>query len=120
MNLAQIRTGVIAGVSRIGGRMFQRNALKEQTGDYIVFRRAIPKTRDMVRETNILQFFCFSKSLEDLELLSNELIAYFEDRHQVGTDHYFKIYFISQVDSTDKLENGFYFNILTFGFRKTT
>lgn len=122
MNLDQVRAGVIADATvngYIAGRFFYRNPIQEQAGSYIVLLRNL-LTRNMVREDNQMQFMLFAKTGDELDALSKALITFFEGRHTLGNEVYYKIYFIAQNDVLGKLQNGFYFNIQTYGFRKTT
>ena len=121
--ITDIRAELInnAGIAAIvGTRVYWRNPTVAQTEDaYISFSRQT-KERDMVRQKDRFQIVCFAKTMSVLDDLSDKVIALFEDKTIVNNHQYFKVYLIAQEDATEKLETGYYWNILTFEFLTTT
>lgn len=102
----------------VGTRVYQEAPIEAPSGTYLEIRQSV-SNRTMVDEERLIKIVSFSIDLDDLENLNNALISFFEDKHQIGTDFYYKIYFLGQSGKV-KLENGFYFSINTFVFKKIT
>ena len=56
--------------------------------------------------------------MNDLEALTEAVKSSLRGATQVGEGKYYIVQLISQVDSEDKLENGYYFNILNYYMRE--
>lgn len=96
------------------GGVFWRNPLQAPVEDpYIVYSRAECLEND-VRSQHRVQIVCFAKSMNDLEALTEAVKASLRDTTQVGDGNYYLVQPIAQTDSEDKLENGYFFNILNY------
>ena len=100
-------------------RIFYKNPQTVPSDPYIVYSRNT-KTRDMVTQFDRFQIACFSKDMAELETLANAVITLFEDKRSMNGNEYYSIFLINQTDSDVKLQEGFYFSILTFEFRSNT
>ena len=121
MIVTQIKTAMqadptIAGI--VGTRIYQEEPISAPTAAYIEIRTAII-FRSMVDQEYSIQIFTFSDDLDTLETLNNAIISFFESKQTVGTDFYYKIFFVNQSSKT-KLKNGFYFSVNNFIFKTTT
>jgi hypothetical protein len=117
-----LRTALLAESSIstiIGTRMFLRKPLKKQTETYLEYSRDL-KTRDMVSESNRFKIFAFSKDMVELETLATNVINFLENKKVLNNNSYFSISLDNQTDGSTKLEDGFYWNSLTFTFKNTT
>lgn len=122
MNIDQIIAGMEAHtpISDITStRIFYRNPLDQPSAAYLTLLRQA-RGRTEVADENRFRIVAFSKTMSELDTLATAIIDFFEARNIVGTDTYYKIEFITQLDSIERLNSGFYFNALTFNFRKTT
>jgi len=101
--------------SATGDRIFQRQPLKEPSDTFINIIQE-SKTQQVANDDKVIRFFIFSKDMTELETLSVALISLLVDNASLG----FKVALQTQSDAQVKLQNGFYYNTLTFIFKITT
>ncbi len=100
----------------ISGRMFLKKPIRAQTDPYLTYFRP-SKTRDMVSEKNRFQIFAFSKDTLELENLARAIINALEGKKVLNGNRYYSNSLVAQADSDQKLEDGFFWSILTFEFK---
>lgn len=103
----------------VSTRIYNREPIRTPEGTYLEVYRT-NKTRQVASESNILQIFVFGKLVGEMEALSDLIIEHLEDKLVLNTNPYFKCNLVNQADNNIKLDNGFYFNIITFQFQKVT
>lgn len=103
----------------IGSRFYLKAPIDKQTQTYCTYNRQ-NKGRDMVSENNRFQIFCFSKDTLELANLTTAIIQSLEDERTLNGNYYYSNSLINQVDSIEKLDDGFFWSILTFEFKHTT
>lgn len=103
----------------IGTRFYLEAPIDEPTQTYITFNRG-NKKRDMVSEGNVFQIWVFSQDLLERAQLSNLIIEALEGEVYLNGNHYHKNSFVNQTDGRVKLDNGFFWSLLTFEFQHTT
>jgi len=108
-----------AGIDAIAtGGVFWRNPIEAPDGTpYLIYSRPDLEEND-VRNQHRVQIACFAQSMNDLEALTEAVKSSLRGATQVGEGKYYIVQLISQVDSEDKLENGYYFNILNYYMRE--
>jgi len=99
----------------VSDRVFCPKPLKEQTNTYITLQRTA-RNRLVAQDLQDFKFFVFSKTISEIETISEALINLFED-DQIPSKNTYKIVFLAQNDSTERLGNGFYWSILDFRFQ---
>lgn len=117
-----IRANVLgdSGVAAIvGTRMFLKKPIRKQTAPYLVYYRQ-NKSRDMVSEKNRFQIVAFSDDTVQLETLCTAVINSLEGKKVLNGNNYHSNSLVGQTDSQDKLDDGFFWSILTFEFKHTT
>lgn len=122
---SDIRAKIIAApaVSAIIGsgsnaRMFNKNPIRTQTAAYLSYHRNM-KTRDMVSQKDRFQIRAFSMDTLELETLCDAVINCLEGQRLLNGNQYYSNSLISQADGNEKLDDGFYWSIMTFEFKHT-
>jgi len=107
-----------AGVSAIAtDGVFWRKPLQQPAGDpYLIYTRPDLGEND-VRNQHRIEIVCFSKSMNDLEGLTEAVKASLRGVTQIGDGHYYMVQLINQVESDEKLDSGYYFSILNYYMR---
>lgn len=110
--------GAVAAI--IDDRMFLKAPIHKQTESYITFHRSgSGKNRTMVSEKNRFQIAAFSYDTEELENLCKAIINALEGKRALNGNEYFSNSLINQTDSDSKLDDGFFWSILTFEFKNS-
>jgi hypothetical protein len=102
-----------------GGFFWRKpNNTKDLKGkDYVVFSRPNLREND-VRTRNLTEFICFSESMETVELLAEALKDNLRGRTVYNGNKYYFTRLLDQVSGKDRLENGFYYSILSYYIQK--
>ena len=116
LRLSLINEPTISAI--IGNRMFLKNPINEQDSAYISYIRS-DRTRDMVADKNRFKLILYSTSSLELINLTEVVIAHLENRKLLNGTLYYSLSFVNQVDSDEKLKNGFYWTILEYEFKNT-
>lgn len=105
----------------VSTRVFLKNPIRsEQNGNpYISFSRQ-DKARNMVSQTDRFQLWVFSTDVVQLETLCDAIINLFEDKRSMNNNKYFSVNLIGQTDSRERLEDSFFWSVLTYEFKQTT
>jgi hypothetical protein len=121
---ADIRAELIAdaGVSAIvSTRIFLKDPIRKEQSNlpFIAFVRQ-NKARNMVRQVDRFEIWGFSQDTEILENLCNAVINCFEDKRSLNGNPYFSIALVGQTDSREKLDDGYFWSVMTYEFKHTT
>lgn len=100
-------------------RMYLKKPIRTPSQTYLTYHRQ-NKARDMVSEVNRFRIIAFSQDTLELENLCTAVINALEGETDLNGNEYFSNSFLSQTDSEAKLEDGFFWSILTFEFKHTT
>ncbi|MES2395077.1 MAG: hypothetical protein V4549_03700 [Bacteroidota bacterium] len=111
-----INNGAVTAI--IGSRLFLRDPIRPQTSSYAIYYRQV-KNRDMVSEKNRFQITAFSKDTLELENLCQAIINALEGKKVLNSNAYYSNSLLGQTDSRIKLDDGFFWSILTFEFKQS-
>lgn len=103
----------------IGQRVFWRNPIDVPSDSYITMHRT-GKRRPIATQKDFIRLICYSKSMSDLENITSRIVDLFEGKTYLNGNNYYAMPLINQVDSDQKLQDAFYFSIMTFEFNSTT
>jgi hypothetical protein len=105
--------------SIVGNRVYFRDPIGAQTQSYISYFRT-KRARDMVSNHDRIKLILFSKSMSELLTLALNVINFLEGKRQLNSNEYYSLSFLNQVDSTEKLKDGFFWTMLEYEFKETT
>ena len=117
--IQNIRTQIIndtALTAIVGQRVFYPAPISEQTASYITYRK-VNRQRLIAQDLQEFKFFCFSKTISEIDTMGDKLIDLFEG-NQITSANTYKIIFINQTDSPEKLDTGFFWTVLDFRFQR--
>ncbi len=100
----------------IGTRMFLKAPVHTQTQSYVTFHRQY-KLRDMVSEKNVFKVVAFSQDMLELENLCAAIINALDTKTALNTNQYYSNSLVSQIDGPQKLDDGFFWSMMTFEFK---
>lgn len=105
--------------SIVSDRFFYRKPTRAQTAAYISFFRT-GRARDNVSNHDRMKLVLYSGNANELIELALAVINFLEGRKILNGNQYFSLSFVNQVDSTEQLNNGFYWTMLEYEFKETT